>query len=90
MKYWLMAATTILVAGCETPQGGTNAGFIKTLPEGVTAVAAPYQNLNAVKINPADGCYVYRHDGPVESTLLPLRTTKGRPICTEAAVEPKA
>ncbi|WP_083484432.1 hypothetical protein [Loktanella sp. 3ANDIMAR09] len=56
--------------------------FIEELPEGVSAIAAPFQDLNAVMIDPTDGCYVYRHAGPVETTFLPLRTNSGRPICT--------
>jgi hypothetical protein len=57
-------------------------GFIGELPEDVLAIAAPFQDLNAVMIDPTDGCFVYRHAGPVETTFLPLRTVSGRPICT--------
>jgi hypothetical protein len=69
--------------------GGRGGGgpFIAELPERVVALAAPYQDLTAVKIDPADGCYVYRHVGPVETTFLPLRATNGRPICTRAPGE---
>jgi hypothetical protein len=56
--------------------------FIEELPVPVLAIVAPFQNLSAVKINPSDGCYLYRHAGPVETTFLPLRTVEGRPICT--------
>ena len=60
-------------------------GFLKELPEGVALIAAPYQNLQEVILKPEDGCYWYRHVGPVETTMLPLRSVRGRPICTDAA-----
>jgi len=56
--------------------------FINELPVPVLAIVAPFQDLSAVKIDPSDGCYIYRHAGPVETTFLPLRTVGGRPICT--------
>jgi hypothetical protein len=90
--FWMMSGAVLTLAGCEEYQGGTtdaSSGFITNLPESVAALAAPYQDLSAVKVNPTDGCYVYRHVGPVETTLLPLRTPEGRPICTKAA-EPAA
>ncbi len=55
------------------------------LPEGVAAMAAPYQDLQSAVLLPEDNCYWYSHAGPVETTLLPLRTTQGRPICLQAA-----
>ncbi|MGH1368046.1 MAG: hypothetical protein ACRBCL_05470 [Maritimibacter sp.] len=61
--------------------------FFAEVPEGVLEIAAPYQDLTAVKIDPVDGCYVYRHVGPVETTFLPLRATNGRPICSRAPGE---
>lgn len=78
----------LMLAGCDvavTSDSGGQTGFISELPEGVIAIAAPYQNLGAVRILPEDGCYWYLHVGPVESTMLPLRTTEGRPICTAPA-----
>ncbi len=51
------------------------------------ALADPKQDLNAVKVDPVDGCLVYRHVGPVETTFLPLRSREGRPICTRPAAE---
>ncbi len=57
-------------------------GSLEKVPEGLAAIAAPNQDLSAVRIMPEDGCYWYRHVGPVEITYLPLRTTEGRPICT--------
>ena len=57
-------------------------GFIGELPEDVLAISAPFQDLNAVMIDPTDGCFVYRRTGPVETTFLPLRTVSGHPICS--------
>ncbi|MBT0957594.1 hypothetical protein IV417_09355 [Alphaproteobacteria bacterium KMM 3653] len=84
-KLWLTLCATGLLGAC-TEFGPTTSpdGFINPLPEEVIAAAAPYQNLNAVQINPIDGCYEYQHIGPVETTFLPLRTSNGRAICTVA------
>ena len=82
----LGAAATLFLASFENFEGGTNTPtnqFIRELPEAVLEIAAPYQDLSAVRIDPADGCYVYRHVGPVETTFLPLRSVRGRPICTQ-------
>ena len=54
------------------------------VPEQVRSAVSPNQDLSAVKIDPVDGCYVYRYVGPVETTFLPLRTVDGRPICARA------
>ncbi len=75
------------LAACDDVPGGSggSAQFIQTLPEGVIEKAAPNQDLTAVKIDEVDGCYVYRHVGPVETTFLPLRTRAGNPICSRPA-----
>lgn len=44
-------------------------------------LAGPGQNLATARLRPEDGCYWYEHSGPVETTLLPLRTARGNPIC---------
>ena len=75
----------LTLGGCSSLDGQTGTsteGFIKELPEGVLEIAAPFQDLNAVRIEPADGCFVYRYVGPVETTYLPLRSKRGNPICT--------
>ena len=74
-------------AACNASATGTDGttGFLAEVPEGVLAIAAPWQNLDAVVLRPEDGCYWYQHRGPVETTLLPLRTRDGRPICTRPA-----
>ena len=75
----------LALGGCADVGGQTSTsteGFIKELPEGVLEIAAPFQDLNAVRIEPTDGCFVYRYVGPVETTYLPLRSKRGNPICT--------
>jgi hypothetical protein len=57
------------------------AGTLAPLPEEVAALAAPAQDLSTARLLAEDGCYWYLHRGPVETTLLPLRTAKGSPIC---------
>lgn len=82
---WLSGAAVLFLAACQTTTTAPSGQFIQNLPEQVVALAAPYQDLTAVRVDPADGCFVYRHVGPVETTMLPLRSTKGRPICKKAA-----
>ncbi|MEC3860166.1 hypothetical protein VK792_02615 [Mesobacterium sp. TK19101] len=67
------------LAGCE-PVPGSGGGI--TVPESVSSIAAPFQDLTTARIRAEDGCYWYMHKGPVETTELPLRTTNGSPICT--------
>ena len=87
----IFGSALLLLAGCEdVGQTGASAPFIQTLPEGVLAIAAPNQDLSAVKVDPVDGCYVYRYVGPVETTYLPLRTVEGRPICSRPPEEAAA
>ncbi|GAA6193071.1 hypothetical protein DS909_23155 [Phaeobacter gallaeciensis] len=84
---WLLVGTAQVLASCEQYEtGGSSASgqYIGTLPEGVIEIAAPHQDLKSVQIDPVDGCYVYRHAGPVETTFLPLRSKSGQPICSRA------
>lgn len=81
---WPLALTVMLGACAET---GSNGAPIRNLPEEVVAMAAPNQDLTTVRIKPEDGCYWYRHVGPVETTLLPLRNKAGSPICTRLPSE---
>ncbi|MEJ6404990.1 hypothetical protein [Yoonia sp. 2307UL14-13] len=67
---------------------GRDPSLLRTVPEGVISIAAPNQNLDEVRINPADGCYEYLYRGPVETTFLPLRTPDGRPICNPKEESP--
>jgi hypothetical protein len=88
----ILLLVTFLLGACSasdmSPATSSSPGATD-LPEGVVAMAAPNQDLASARVNPADGCYWYRHRGPVETTLLPLRTPKGNPICTRP-VEPAA
>lgn len=81
----LLIFSTLAVSACANVVPGDAAsvnGFIQELPEDVLAITAPSQDLNTVMIDPTDGCFVYRHTGPVETTFLPLRAVNGRPICS--------
>ena len=87
-RIWIAGCAALLGAACvdgQSTSNGATDGFFAQLPEGVLAIAATNQDLTAVRIDPTDGCYVYRHVGPVETTFLPLRATNGRPICSRAA-----
>lgn len=72
-------ATTLVVNGCATPSQERSEPGI--LPVEVAAAAAPGQDLSSARLVPEDGCYWYVHHGPVETTLLPLRSAGGGPIC---------
>lgn len=72
------------LAACEPVDGTPVSSPVMSLPESVTSIAAPNQDLASARIG-ADGCYWYRHVGPVETTLLPLRTSGGNRICTQSA-----
>ncbi|WP_439117824.1 hypothetical protein [Nereida ignava] len=93
-RAWLaIGAASSLIACTISPPADVEPAspFIQELPEEILAIAAPYQDLTAVMINPSDNCYVYRHVGVVETTLLPLRTLDGRPICiARSELEPSS
>lgn len=79
--------TVLLLGACSASIDGigglgTSAGG--HVPEVVVALAAPHQDVQSARLREEDGCYWYRYTGPVETTLLPLRTVDGRSICTEA------
>jgi hypothetical protein len=87
----VLAVSLMMLSACTAPVGRVGdepSRFLQELPEGVMAIAAPYQNLRAVVLRPEDGCYWYEHVGPVETTMLPLRTAEGRPICTATEDRP--
>ena len=74
----------VLLAACEETgavEDDPTDRFLQNVPEEVIALAAPDQNLTQITIDPVDNCYVYSHAGPVETTLLPLKTVDERPIC---------
>ncbi|MES2667827.1 MAG: hypothetical protein V4712_17200 [Pseudomonadota bacterium] len=87
----LLSIAFLALGACAVPVGqkvDKTTGFLTELPEGVAQIAAPYQNLQEVLLKPEDGCYWYRHTGPVETTMLPLRSVRGRPICINAEGKP--
>lgn len=89
LKTWIPAIQLLLLGACTGvvgDNGGSGAEFLETVPEPVAAIAAPYQDLQSVRLLPEDRCYWYRHVGPVETTLLPLRTVDGRPICRRSEI----
>ena len=85
----IVACAGLLTLGaCAAPFGTAMDGAAPNgaaVPEEVVAMAAPYQDVSSARLMPEDGCYWYRHVGPVETTMLPLRTVGGRPICTRGA-----
>lgn len=79
----LVIAGALTLGACTAPIDG-DAGRSTPVPESVATLAAPYQDLETARLRPEDGCYWYLHAGRVETTLLPLRTSDGNPICTAA------
>ncbi len=71
----------ILVAGLVLGACTAPVGTVGNVPEAVATLAGPNQNLATARLLPEDGCYWYMHNGRVETTLLPLRTASGNPIC---------
>ena len=84
----IVAVALSLTAGCAIqPTGpGDVAKQGGNVPEAVIAMAAPDQDVATARLVPEDGCYWYEHSGPVETTLLPLRTANGNPICVAREV----
>jgi hypothetical protein len=91
IAYAVAPLALLVAAGCTPTTTATGAGSqtVAEVPEAVLAAAAPFQDLSSVQLRGEDGCYWYRHTGPVETTYLPLLTREGRPICTRAP-EPAA
>ncbi len=79
----MILSTLLLAAGCAIPPSGSSdtTNTVGNVPESVVAMAAPDQDVSTARLRPEDGCYWYEHNGPVEVTLLPLRTANGNPIC---------
>lgn len=77
------AGFTVFLGGCAASlQPQTTPQALNGIPDQVTAIAAPFQNVATARKLAQDGCYWYVHEGPVETTFLPLRTGDGRPICS--------
>lgn len=77
------------LSACVTPDGTAvnvsdpNLQSRATLPPEVAATVAPGQDTSDIRVDARDGCLMYRHKGPVETTYIPLRNKKGRAICTK-------
>ena len=79
----LILAAILILAGCTVPtlEDGDAPNNAGNVPEAVAALAAPGQDLTSARLLQEDGCYWYEHSGPVETTLVPLRSAGGNPIC---------
>lgn len=83
----LAGAATFVLSGCVTPTGTAvntsdpNLQGRVTLPADVAATVAAGQDTKDIRVDARDGCLMYRHKGPVETTYIPLRNNKGRAIC---------
>jgi hypothetical protein len=89
-KTLFLLASLLALGACAVPVADTadpDTGLSAEVMTQLSAMAAPYQDLQSVRLRPEDGCYWYRHVGPVETTMLPLRTADGRPICTQRVAE---
>ena len=81
-RHAVIMVTTLALAGCAVPTVEDNDQTkIGNVPEAVAALAAPDQDLTTARLRPEDNCYWYEHSGPVETTLVPLRSPGGNPIC---------
>ena len=81
----MVVATALLItAGCTAQpiEPAKTSDEIGGVSDAVAARAAPGQDLSSARVVPEDGCYWYEHRGPVETTLVPLRTVGGAPLCT--------
>ena len=76
-----LLGAAFLLGGCAATTSPNGPSDIGNVPEAVVELAGPGQNLATARLRPEDGCYWYEHNGPVETTLLPLRTANGNPIC---------
>ena len=86
-------ASVLALGACAAPFGtglDREARPDAAVPEAVVAMAAPYQDVATARLMPEDGCYWYRHVGPVETTMLPLRTPAGDRICSQQGVRDAA
>lgn len=76
--------TVLFLGGCSEMLGDVS-GQPQDVPEEVVALAAPHQNVSTARLLPDDNCYWYEHVGPVETTLLPLLSRQGGPICAASS-----
>jgi len=82
-----IVAATLVLGACSTPFNNPDeTSQTRQIPEVVAAMAARDQDLQSARLVPEDSCYWYLHAGPVETTLVPLRSSRGNPICAAPAV----
>lgn len=77
----------LFTAGCAAAvvdPAGPNAERDAARTEAIAALAAPGQDVGSARLVAPDNCYWYEHTGPVETTLLPLKTVDGQPICLQS------
>ncbi|MAM41018.1 MULTISPECIES: hypothetical protein [unclassified Paracoccus (in: a-proteobacteria)] len=82
-KFLIILAVVLINAGCTDMTARTEVGS-DNLPADLVALVAPGQDVASARLLPEDNCYWYEHHGQVETTLLPLTTTEGRPICMQS------
>ncbi len=76
-----LLAGAFLLSACAATTSSNGASNIGNVPDAVVELAGPGQDVATARLLPEDNCYWYEHNGPVEVTLLPLRTAAGNPIC---------
>lgn len=81
-----LSLAAMALSGCMTVDGGASDGVLAKVPEEVLAIADPKQNLGAVRVNPVDGCFEYRHIGPVETLFASSKQRRPPDLHTEACV----
>lgn len=92
-KTLLLLAGPLTLGACAIPAADPadpadpDTGLSAEMMTQLSTMAAPHQDLQSIRLRPEDGCYWYRHTGPVETTMLPLRTVDGRPICTQRVAQ---
>ena len=85
-RTYLPLVGLLALSACAVPLDGARGvetGRSTALPEAVRAMAAPGQDLATARLRPEDNCYWYDHNGPVETTPIPLRTAEGAQICVQ-------
>ena len=82
-KFLIILAVVLINAGCTDMTARTEVGS-DNLPADLVALVAPGQDVASARLLPEDNCYWYENHGQVETTLLPLTTTEGRPICMQS------
>ncbi len=76
-----LLACAVFLSACSATTSRNGSSNIGNVPEAVVELAGPGQDLTTARFQPEDGCYWYEHSGPVETTLVPLRSARGHPIC---------